>query len=246
MSQMENDEIECGDPDCGAQAAWQPGPTLQESIAKAAGHRDADDAKALEKLMQRMSTRRSSLLGILDLCREPHGAAEVDACVAKLQAHNASVYDGAALCSMLQQAGALETVADEDETADTDDEPQIEVVDGVEYLRPAKPAQKLWRTTEIGLAYLDSFDPKADLARLLADDAAYMDIYLRVLDMCADNGGTTTPALSAAIDKDPLVQLPRFFAQHFTERLEKAGAVEWDGAWKITDLGRSYLEDASH
>ena len=73
-----------------------------------------------------------------------------------------------------------------------------------------------------------------------------MDIYLRVLDMCADNGGTTTPALSAAIDKDPLVQSPRFFAQHFTERLEKAGAVEWDGAWKITDLGRSYLEDASH
>ena len=51
MSQMENDEIEWGDPDCGAQAAWQPGPTLQESIAQAAGHRDAGDPKALEKLM---------------------------------------------------------------------------------------------------------------------------------------------------------------------------------------------------
>ena len=245
MSQMEHD-IECGDPDCGAQASWQPGLTLRESIAETAERRNADDARALEKLMQRMATRRSSLLGILDFCREPHGAAEVDACVAKLQAHNASVYDGAALCAMLQQAGALETVTEEDETADTDDEPQIEVVDGVEYLRPAKPAEKLWKTTEAGLAYFDSFDPKADLARLLADDAAYMDIYLRVLDMCADKGGTTTAALAAAIDKDPLVQSPRFFAQHFTERLEKAGAVEWDGAWKITDLGRSYLEDASH
>ena len=243
MSQMEHD-IECGDPDCGAQASWQPGLTLRESIAETAGHRNADDARALEKLMQHMATRRSSLLGILDFCREPHGAAEVDACVAKLQAHNASVYDGAALCSMLQQAGGLEVETDADEESESG-EPQIEVVDGVEYLRPAKPAQKLWRTTEIGLAYLDSFDPKADLARLLADDAAYMDIYLRVLDMCADNGGTTTASLSAAIDKDPLVQSPRFFAQHFTERLEKAGAVEWDGAWKITDLGRSYLEDAS-
>ncbi len=243
MSQMEHD-IECGDPDCGAQASWQPGLTLRESIAETAGHRNADDARALEKLMQHMATRRSSLLGILDFCREPHGAAEVDACVAKLQAHNASVYDGAALCSMLQQAGGLEVETDADEESESG-EPQIEVVDGVEYLRPAKPAQKLWRTTEIGLAYLDSFDPKANLARLLADDAAYMDIYLRVLDMCADNGGTTTASLSAAIDKDPLVQSPRFFAQHFTERLEKAGAVEWDGAWKITDLGRSYLEDAS-
>ena len=53
MSQMENDEIECADPDCGAQAAWQPGPTLQESIAQAAGRRDAGDPKALEKLMER-------------------------------------------------------------------------------------------------------------------------------------------------------------------------------------------------
>ena len=245
MSQLKNDEIECEDPDCGAQAAWQPGPTLQESIAEAAGHRDAGGPKALEKLMERMATRRNSLLGILDFCREPHAVAEVDEHVAKLQSHNASVYDGAALCAMLQQAGALEVETDADEESESG-EPQIEVVDGVEYLRPAKPAQKLWRTTEIGLAYLDNFDPKADLARLLADDAAYMDIYLRVLDMCADNGGTTTPALSAAIDKDPLVQSPRFFAQHFTERLEKAGAVEWDGAWKITDLGRSYLEDASH
>ena len=245
MSQMEHD-IECGDPDCGAQASWQPGPTLRESLVEAAGHRNVDDPKALEKLMERMATRRSSLLGILDFCREPHAVTEVDEHVAKLQSHNASVYDGAALCDMLQQAGALEVEADADDAADTDDEPQIEVVDGVEYLRPAKPAQKLWQTTEIGLAYLDSFDPRADLARLLTDDTAYMDIYLRVLDMCADNGGTTTPALSAAIDKDPLVQSPRFFAQHFTERLEKAGAVEWDGAWKITDLGRSYLEDASH
>lgn len=246
MSQLKNDEIECEDPDCGAQAAWQPGPTLQESMAEAAGHRDAGGPKALEKLMERMATRRNSLLGILDFCREPHAVAEVDEHVAKLQSHNASVYDGAALCAMLQQAGALEVEADADDAADTDDEPQIEVVDGVEYLRPAKPAQKLWQTTEIGLSYLDSFDPRADLAHLLADDTAYMDIYLHVLDMCADNGGTTTAALSAAIDKDPLVQSPRFFAQHFTERLEKAGAVEWDGVWKITDLGRSYLKDASH
>lgn len=245
MSQLKNDEIECEDPDCGAQAAWQPGPTLQESITEAAGHRDAGGPKALEKLMERMATRRNSLLGILDFCREPHAVAEVDEHVAKLQSHNASVYDGAALCAMLQQAGALKIEANADKEGENDDF-QIEVVDGVEYLRPAKPAQKLWQTTEIGLAYLDSFDSKADLARLLADDTAYMDIYLRVLDMCADNGGTTTAALSAAIDKDPLVQSPRFFAQHFTERLEKAGAVEWDGVWKITDLGRSYLKDASH
>lgn len=93
MSQMENDEIECGDPDCGAQAAWQPGPALQESIAQAAGHRDAGNPKALEKLMQRMATRRNSLLDVLDFCRK---AAEVDARVAKLQTHNASVYDGVA------------------------------------------------------------------------------------------------------------------------------------------------------
>ncbi len=240
-----------------ASVTWVPGMAGVGAQAKAQGtvatgeDKDAQH-EALAKLMDRMSTRRDILLGILDHCREPREVSEVDAYVAELQAHNASVYDGASLGAQLEAAGGLEIVDTEAEGDATDagaqpegSEPQVEVVDGVEYLRPAKHSPTLWRTTEAGLELLAGFDPAAELRDLLEGDEAYLDIYLRVLDLCADEGGTSTAALSSAVDKDPLVQSPRLFAQHFTERLEKAGAVKWDGSWKITEVGRAYLEQAS-
>ncbi len=211
--------------------------------------------ETLAKLMEKMAQRREVLMGIMEHCREAREVSEVDAHVASLQAHNASVYDGAALCAMLKDAGGLEQVAAPQAGMDGQDaapeaseapEPLHEVEDGVEYLRPTPPTANPWKTTEAGLAYLAGYDPQADLAALLEGDAQYMDIYLRVLDLCADGDGASTPDLGAAVDKDPLVQSPRLFAQHFTERLEKAGAVAWDGRhWKITDAGRTWLERAA-
>ena len=225
----------------------------QADEAKAAER--PNDGAALAKLMEKMAQRREVLMGIMEYCLQAREVAEVDAHVASLQAHNASVYDGAALCAMLKDAGALEQVAqaqtqagDEGAAPDSPElhQPLVEVEDGVEYLRPAVPAATLWKTTEAGQAYLAGYDPQADLARLIDDDAQYMDIYLRVLDLCADEAGAGTPDLSQAVDSDPLVQSPRLFAQHFTERLEKAGGVAWDGRrWKITEAGRTWLERAS-
>ena len=260
--------------------------TVGTAGARKAGAREAQETidgkaeaerrarAALQKLMARMAARREVLLGILDYCREPREVEDVDARVAQLQAHNASVYDGASLCAMLEEAGGLENVAPggeeesptEDEndnptgsaTSETtagatdaaisvaeDSEPVAEVVDGVEYLSPAPRSRTLWRTTVAGAELLASYSPQADIARLLENDGAYIDIYLRVLDLCADEGGAATPELSAAVDKDPLVQSPRLFVQHFVERLEKAGAVRWDGRWRITDAGRDWLDEAA-
>lgn len=225
----------------------------QADEAKAAER--PNDGAALAKLMEKMAQRREVLMGIMEYCLQAREVAEVDAHVASLQTHNASVYDGAALCAMLKDAGALEQVAqaqtqagDEGAAPDSPElhQPLVEVEDGVEYLRPAAPAATLWKTTEAGQAYLAGYNPQADLARLIDDDAQYMDIYLRVLDLCADEAGAGTPDLSQAVDSDPLVQSPRLFAQHFTERLEKAGGVAWDGRrWKITEAGRTWLERAT-
>lgn len=225
-----------------ANAQWQPGLGAGNQGSKNA---QKADPQALAKLMDRMKVRRDVLVGILEYCREPHTVTDVDARVEELQAHNASVYDAASLCEMLEKAGGLEHVQGAGETPSEDCQPQVELVDGVEYLRPAKQPSPTLRTTEVGAGLLDSLNPKAELERLLGEDADYLDIYLRVLDLCADEGGATTPALSAAVDKDPLVQSPRLFAQHFTERLEKAGAVRWDGRWRITELGQAYLAEAS-
>ncbi len=237
------------------QAAQARDAQMQEARAEAQADENRADGEALAKLMEKMAQRREVLVGIMEYCQEAREVAEVDAHVASLQAHNASVYDGAALCAMLRDAGGLEQVTAPQEGPDGQvaacdspelHEPLVEVEDGVEYLRPAPPTATLWKSTEAAKAYLESCDPRADLARLLEDDAQYMDIYLRVLDLCADEDGASTPDLGDAVDSDPLVQSPRLFAQHFTERLEKAGAVAWGGRrWKITDTGRSWLEGAA-
>ena len=147
---------------------------------------------------------------------------------------------------MLEQAGGLISMTPQGEnTQGAPLESVCEVEDGVEYLCPAARTLNCWKTTDAGTALLASYDPKSDIARLLGGDEAYLDIYLRVLDLCADEGGATTPQLSAAVDRDPLVQSPRLFAQHFTERLEKAGAVKWDGRWKITQAGQDWLACAA-
>ena len=80
------------------------------------------------------------------------------------------------------------------------------------------------------------------LRALLDEDAAYAPIYQRILRLCAADGGTTTPTINNAVDHDPLVQKPRFYAPHFVDRLEKCDALAWRKAWCITDIGRAGLD----
>ena len=199
------------------------------------------------ELFDQMKPRRRVLLGMLSACREPCATEKIAHLVRELQSHNHSVYAPANLCTMLEIAGALERVtADGTPYGQTKTAPEIVVMDGVEYYRPVHAATVFWRTTEAGETMLAEDDPNARLDALFEKDERYLAVYKRIFTMAAAAEGTTAAALSAAVDRDPAVQSPRYFVQHFLEALEKCSAIEWrGGAWRLTDAGRYGLRALS-
>ncbi len=216
-------------------------PAEPDAAAPATDQRTADERTA--DLLKAMAPRRTVLLGILSSCAEPQPVANVNALVDRLQENNFSVYTAANLCSLLEKAGALERVtADGTPADDVEAEPQVVVVDGVEYLEAAEPAEVFWVATDTGTAAVEADKPLDRLRELFEDDAVYRPIYKRVLTLCATEGGANTKALGEAVDKDPLVQKPRFYAARFIDRLEKCDALAWQKTWVTTEIGKAGLD----
>lgn len=212
-----------------------------EAIAPAIDERTAEERIA--DLLKAMAPRRKVLLSILAKCDEAQPVAEVNALVDELQQNNFSVYSAANLCTLLEKAGALERVtADGQPADDVELEPQVVVVDGVEYLEASEPMEICWATTNAGRAAVETDKPLERLRDLLDQDVAYHVIYKRILTMCAAESGAKTPVINDAVDKDPLVQKPRFYAPHFIDKLEKCDALAWQKTWVTTDIGRAGLE----
>lgn len=190
-------------------------------------------------LLARMAPHRATLLGILALCVEPQLNSQVNAYVDELREGDFSVFSGASLCSHLEKAGALERVADEG--AEAPAEPRTVVVDGVEYLETQKAPDILWVTTPVGADVLAADDPMRRMHELFAAEERYLPIFKRILELCATEEGATVPALGEAVDDDPLVQEPRFYASYFIDQLDKCGAIRWQKTWHLTETGRAGL-----
>ena len=194
-------------------------------------------------LLASMAPHRKTLLGILSFCAEAQPVASVNELVEKLKEHNYSVYSAADLCSLLEKAGALERMtADGKDAEDTETEPRTVVVDGVEYLEPAKAPETFWVATDAGKAAVEADKPLDRLRELLESDGTYKVIYKRILNLCAKEGGVTTNEINAAVDDDPIAQKPRYYAPRFVDKLEKCDALAWEGAWTITEVGERALE----
>lgn len=196
-----------------------------------------------DELMTKMHTQRPIFLKLLDLCREPKQAAAVDAVVDEMQLSNSSVYGAASLCVILERSGALARVfEDASPYVEEEAEPRVVVEDGVEYYVPTEPAKVFWKTTELGLTRLNENHPLARLEEMVAAEELYLPIYRRVAALAAREGGVATDELSEALDDDPLLQKPRYYAARFIDRLEKCEAICWSGeSWQATEVGRAWL-----
>ena len=195
------------------------------------------------ELLDRMTFRRQTLLGILEFCTEPQTVEDVRIQVDQLQRNNHSVWGAASLCSLLEQAGALVRLSAEGTVIDSQAarEPQTVKIEGVAYLQAEEPSDSYWSTTVEGLSALEADRPYERLTTLFAEEADYLPIYERVLTLCSTEEGALTRELDEAVDNDPLVQEPRYFAPRFVERLEGTGALVWEKTWRTTDIGQRGL-----
>ena len=221
--------------EAGVEATVKPLPeSSREQAAKSRETRIAE-------LFAKMSQRQKTLLGIVAFCREPRPINGVNTQVEQLEAHNRGIYSPAALCRLLEEAGAIERV---DETgnlvADKVVEPSV-VEDGENvYLEVGEQAPTFWRTTSEGAVYLDNVQLPTP-QNLFAENAKYLPIYQRILTMAAE--GVSAAELAEAIDHDPILENPKRYAMIFVEQLKECDAIEWNGTWHLTDCGRNALEE---
>lgn len=190
-------------------------------------------AERIANLMDDMGAMRPQLLAILDFCREERTSAEIDEMLAPMRELRQSVYTPINLRTLLEKAGGLTYISN-------DAEPD-EVTDENGDLVMPEPAVCTWLSTDAGIAYCEAQDPFADLVHALDDDPTYTDVYLFVLNLCAEQPHPIAQIEHAVVESG-LIENDKRQPGYFVGRLEDIGALEWRRAWTVTDLGRQYLE----
>ena len=108
-------------------------------------------------------------------------------------------------------------------------------------VEPAEPS--LYLATAEGLAAIEEHWSPNAAHDVVAAEPQYLQVYKTILEMCAAPQGKTKIEISDAVDSLPVLQEPRRWCQYFLENLREVNALEWDGTWRITEIGRGLLSD---
>ena len=202
-------------------------------------------AQRLETLFAHMPGSRYVLFWIIDAASKGIAETSMEAVVASLQEHRASVYSAHSLCTFLEEGGALERVTEDGTPYDEAEcAPQKVVEDGVEYIVPGRPPQLFWKTTADGAAFRATDDPAAEVAYMVAADATYAPVIKHIMNRAAR--GVDGKALAAELDNLELMKEPRMYATTFLKRLEDSGVITWTGEWRLTEAGTKALAAIEH
>ena len=101
--------------------------------------------------------------------------------------------------------------------------------------------------TDDGKQLAESIDPAFTLRALFESRPHYRSTFIRVLRVCAADGGAGRETVEAAVESAGEVKNPdgkRVFPQYFMDALESAGGIYWQGAWKVTEAGLKVLAAA--
>ena len=200
-----------------------------------------DAAERTRQLLEDMPGRRRAVVTLLAYLREAHTPEEVRAEIARIQAHDASAYSAGSYCMLLEEAGAIERLAiDGAILPDARQSPEVVEEDDGRFYKPGPKLAFMWKATQAGAQVLRENEPDVLIGALMETDGKYREIYTCIMRMCMQQGCPIS-VLNDAVDLDPLVQEPPLKASYFVERLEKAGALAWDGLWTTTDAGIDWL-----
>lgn len=98
--------------------------------------------------------------------------------------------------------------------------------------------------TDEGRALSREIDPSHMVAALLSGKPHYAHVFSRVIGVCSQGEGASRADVEAAVEAAGKVRSPkgdRVYPQYFIDALESAGAIEWDGLWRATDVGVAAL-----
>lgn len=104
-----------------------------------------------------------------------------------------------------------------------------------------------YKTTEVGLKFLEEYSPKVRLVELLELTPERTDTYIEVLEFVA--GGSRSMADIEGLLEGREIQTfingryETIKPSVFVDKLERAGALVWNSGWNLSEEGRSYLDE---
>ena len=204
---------------------------------------DMDTAELrIAALFDQMPTLHAMLYDILSASATPIASDELLSLVDELKSHHHCIYDASTLLNLLERASAIQkTDAEGVPLSDIEQEPLQVEIDGELYWEVAPAPDVYWLNTEDGQAKLDAYKPIELIQACVDEDPRYEEIYRTVLELCDREGGVTLAEVGDVIDDEPVLQNPKRFATFFIDKLERAGAVRWNGRWVIAQPGADYL-----
>ena len=196
----------------------------------------------LERAVVRQPLHREILYRTLAFCETGRLLREVEEEIESYPEFQHAVQDQYHLALVLERAGGLERIElDEDGEVVTADRKaglsEDEVDDLVYDVR--------FETTELGREFVSRHTPKARLEELLDLVPARRSTYVEVLEFCEEPRSYDEvkkllegrDVLHAGEDGTRQPIQPSVFL----DKLERAGAVVWDGAWRLTEGGKDFL-----
>lgn len=172
---------------------------------------------SLKDIFQAAPALRLVMRGVLELCKIPRTNSEVDSEIEKLLSSQLTVFAPTTLRGWLEQAGALEPVTLESEEVG-------------------------WKTTVSGLIYLDKTNLSKELQAVIDSDPERRSLYLELLNFC-----------QSPKDKEEIEE--RLYTGKFLSKgsmpyptafigvMEEAGAMQWNGQWITTEIGKELCSD---
>jgi hypothetical protein len=197
----------------------------------------------LEEAVRKQSLHREILYKTLGFCVEQKGLREVEEYMGSLPDFKQAVQSQYHLISVLVKAGGLDKyfldVNDEiiDEAAfDGLDEDEIDdLICGEAY-----------KTTEIGKEFFEQKNPISRIKELFIEEPTRKESYIELLKMCHEKHRTYSEIATFLKDKGVLFrevngERQAIQASVFVDRLQRAGALIWDGSWNLTKEGEDFL-----
>lgn len=215
------------------------GPRLLEVIRCAREEIDARDlAAALDEAFPRDVSVYSSMQLVCLLEEAGALAARIEEAAedAASPCSSEDPADEGAPCAIAGEHAASEDEACGDRAADAPED-AASGEEGEGYLVPAPEPVCFYAATPEGLAVLEERGGFEAVRAMLLEEPRYLPLFEEIIDLVSAPGGASMKALDAAINANPLCENPRRFCGYFLGKLERLGAVRFEGSWVATPLG---------
>lgn len=226
-------------------------PRLEDYHDKLATMSFEDRVRATYECLNRRSSFRNILYGLLGFCSEEKSYEEIEPFCESFSEFKVNRQEPRRYVFMLLRTGALEEIEIDKEGNPLTEEAKLKAVEDGLAPEDLDTLVYDWRivTTEVGAQVYEDFTPAARLADLLASLPEREEAFFQIMEFLRE------PRSMGVIDEtfkgkellgvDEATRLLRQ-PSSYIQKLDNAGAIEWSGsAWRLSQAGIDCLNQRS-